>query len=87
MQESPLVGDVAVPLRQECPKTPANGFLHCGEVVLTLDRPDLEPSVIRPLGQPVFEHDHRRNGVRALQCRDVERFDAKGRLGKVEDLL
>jgi len=52
--------------------TSSDHFLHRAEVVVALEGLDLEAAVARLVGLAVDEADHRRDGERAGDVRDVE---------------
>ena len=65
-------------------EAPAEHLLHGGEIVLSGHALDLEPPVVRALGQPVLEHHHRPDLVGGPEVRDVVALDPERRLLETE---
>src|SRR5580704_1408400 len=62
-------------------------FAHRSEIVDALDGADDEFPVVRLFHLAVFPHHHRRDGLGALNVRDVETLDALGQFGQAERFL
>src|SRR5207237_7817584 len=54
-------------------------------IVRADDRPDVEDAVLALVELPAIEHDHARDGIAALDVRDVERLDALDLALEAED--
>src|SRR4051794_30356591 len=74
-----------LPLREP----PRQDLLHRGEVVghAVLEAADREPPVVGLLRRAALEDDHRRDGVRSHQVRDVEALDPQRQRVEAELLL
>ena len=68
-------------------KAAGQDLLHRGKVVLAVDGPDLEPSVVGLLRQPILEDHHGGNRVSALNRGDVVALDPQRRARHPEVLL
>ena len=65
----------------------ADDLAHGGEVVDAGDGLHLELAVVGLLHRAVLPNDHRCDGLRALDVRDVEALDAPRQLGQHEQVL
>src|SRR5829696_5467505 len=71
---------------QKAPKPAGDDFVHRRDIVLAVDVPDDEATVLTLPWQPVFEDHHRGHHLRALQVGDVEALDPQRRRGQIERL-
>src|SRR5258707_6361749 len=71
----------------QAPVTARDHFAHGGEIVHAFDGLDDELPVVRFFHLAVFPDDHRCDGFRSLNVRDVETLDALWQLGKGERVL
>ena len=68
-------------------ETAGEHLFHRGEVIVAVDRLDLEASVLRFLGETVLHHHHRADIVGALDVAHVVALDSERSVGKVEIVL
>src|SRR5207249_6391923 len=73
--------------RARVAEAPAQHLGHRREVVRALDGADAVAAVAVLVGRPLVEGDDGAHGLAALEGRDVEAFDALGRVGEAEPRL